>query len=202
MRTQWIPVADDVDLAVDTWTPDGGSVPASDGAGRPAFVLVHGLASNARLWDGVAGRLRSSGHPVATVDLRGHGRSSKPDGPYDVPTVADDVATVLAVLGYDRPLVAGQSWGGNVVLELATRHPEAMRGIACIDGGWLEPSRVFPGWEACRRALAPPHLVGRPLADIEGHVRAAHPDWPEAVSPAVAHAAAKQARSGNPRRRV
>jgi pimeloyl-ACP methyl ester carboxylesterase len=208
MRTERIQVAEGVELAVDTWPaagPEGitgGVAPAPGGQpglvsgrragdGAPAdpvpahgpvpatFVLVHGLASNARLWDGVAGHLAAAGHPVATVDLRGHGRSSKPDGPYDVPTVAADLAAVIAGLGLDRPVVAGQSWGGNVVLELAARHPESVRGVVCVDGGWLEPSRAFPDWNTCRRALAPPRLVGRPLSDIEGYLRTAHRDWPE-----------------------
>jgi pimeloyl-ACP methyl ester carboxylesterase len=172
MQTQRIATAPGVELAVDTWSPK------TDG-GRPAFVLVHGLASNARLWDGVAETLVASGHSVATVDLRGHGRSSKPDDGYDVPTVAADVAALIAGLGLDRPLVAGQSWGGNVVIELAARHPGTTRGIVCVDGGWLEPSRVFADWEACRTALAPPRLVGRPLAEIEGYLRSTHRDWPE-----------------------
>lgn len=176
MHTQRIRVADGVDLAVDTWSP--GASPG-DGRAPAAFVLVHGLASNARIWDGVAERLAGAGHPAVTVDLRGHGRSSKPDGPYDVATVAEDVAAVVRGLGLGRPVVAGQSWGGNVVLELAARHPDLVRGIVCVDGGWLEPSRGFPDWEACRTALAPPRLAGRHLSEIEGHVRAAHPDWPE-----------------------
>jgi pimeloyl-ACP methyl ester carboxylesterase len=171
METERVPVTDGIELAVDVWR----SMPA-DG---PPFVLVHGLASNARIWDGVAAALVATGHPVATVDLRGHGRSSKPDGPYDVPTVAEDLATVIGVLGLDRPVVAGQSWGGNVVLELAARHPDAVRAIACVDGGWLEPSREFPDWEACRTALAPPRLAGRRLVEVEGYIRAAHRDWPE-----------------------
>ncbi len=172
MQTQRITTAPGVELAVDTWSP-------TTGERRPAFVLVHGLASNARLWDGVAESLAAAGHPVATVDLRGHGRSSKPDQGYDVPTVAGDVAALIAGLGLDRPLVAGQSWGGNVVIELAARHPGATRGIVCVDGGWLELSQVFPDWEACRTALAPPRLVGRPLAEIEGYLRSTHRDWPE-----------------------
>ena len=194
MHLQRIPVADGVELAVDAWPPATGRRPSATGRrpvaawGSPpggtsepaAFVLVHGLASNARLWDGVALDLAAAGHPVATVDLRGHGRSSKPDGPYDVTTVADDLAAVIAGLGLDRPLVAGQSWGGNVVLELAARHPAATRGIVCVDGGWLEPSRVFPDWEACRVALAPPRLVGRPVTEIEGYLRSTHRDWTEA----------------------
>jgi pimeloyl-ACP methyl ester carboxylesterase len=175
VQTQRIPVAEGVDLVADTWSPDGA---ATNGA-AVSFVLVHGLASNARLWDGVAERLSERGHPAVTVDLRGHGRSAKPDGPYDVPTVADDVAELIRALGLDRPIVAGQSWGGNVVLELAARDPGVTRGIACVDGGWLEPSAAFASWEACRAALAPPRLAGLHRDDIERHVRAAHPDWPE-----------------------
>lgn len=195
-------MATGVELAVDVWTPEttaqptAGQLPAGrqpaegqsaggQSAGRrepqrPPFLLVHGLASNARLWDGVAECLVADGCPVLTVDLRGHGRSSKPDGPYDVPTVADDLGVLIDALGLDRPIVAGQSWGGNVVLELAARRPAKIRGIVCVDGGWLEPSRAFPDWEACRAALAPPRLVGRPVAEIERHIRSAHADWPEA----------------------
>jgi pimeloyl-ACP methyl ester carboxylesterase len=171
MQTRSIRVADGVELAADAWLP---AAPT----GVP-FLLVHGLASNARTWDGVAARLVTYGHPVVSVDLRGHGRSSKPDGPYDVATVADDLAALIDALGLERPIVAGQSWGGNVVVELAARHPAAVRGIVCVDGGWLEPSREFPDWDACRAALAPPRLAGRRFSEIEGYVRSAHPDWPE-----------------------
>jgi pimeloyl-ACP methyl ester carboxylesterase len=173
MRTRRIEVADGVELAVDACEPAAGA------PSGPPFLLVHGLASNARLWDGVAADLVELGHAAYTVDLRGHGRSSKPDGPYDVPTVADDLAALIAILGLDRPIAAGQSWGGNVVLELAARHPDATRGLVLVDGGWIELRDQFPDWEACREALAPPRLVGRPLTEVEGYIRSGHPDWPE-----------------------
>lgn len=186
MQTELIRVADGVALATDMWWPDAAATAGMDvpRASRVPFLLVHGLASNARMWDGVAERLVAVGHPVATVDLRGHGRSSKPDGPYDVPTVADDVVALASELAirdpaWHHPIVAGQSWGGNVVLEMAARHPDLASGIVCVDGGWLELRAVFPDWEACREALSPPRLVGRPLAEMEARMRSHHADWPE-----------------------
>jgi pimeloyl-ACP methyl ester carboxylesterase len=178
VETAWIEVAPGVELAVDSWAPGGTTDAHTEPAGEP-FLLVHGLASNARMWDGVATGLAPAGHPVLAVDLRGHGRSSKPDGPYDVPTVAHDLAMLIERLGLDRPVVAGQSWGGNVAVELAARHPDAVRGIVCVDGGWLELGRQFADWDACRSALAPPRLIGRHLEEVAGYVRGAHPDWPE-----------------------
>jgi len=148
------------------------------GGGRPV-LLVHGLASNARLWDGVAVALAGAGHAVAAVDLRGHGRSDKPDDGYDVATVAGDLVGLLGALGWERPVVAGQSWGGNVVLELAARWPAAAAAIACVDGGTIELARRFPSWDDCAEALRPPPLAGTPRDRLERMLRDAHPDWPE-----------------------
>jgi len=168
VRTERIEAAPGVGLAVRRW----------DGAG-PGFVLVHGLASNAMMWDGVADALAAAGHAVAAVDLRGHGRSDKPDAGYDFETVTDDVREVLRALGLDRPVVVGQSWGGNLAVELAHRFPDALRGIACVDGGFIELAERFPEWAECERVLAPPRLAGTPAREIEAYARRAHPDWPE-----------------------
>jgi len=97
-----------------------------DGA-LPGFVLVHGLASNALLWRAGAEMLSQGdpragwGHAVTEIDLRGHGESDVPASGYDTATAAGDVAAVIATLGLGRPVVAGQSWGGNVAVELAAR---------------------------------------------------------------------------------
>src|SRR4051794_24671205 len=115
MQEVMIPVGDDLSLHVIQRDGDDEEVP---------FLLVHGLSSNARLWDGVGERLQQLGHSSASVDQRGHGRSGKPDSGYDFETVTDDLAAVIKSLGWDRPVVVGQSWGGNVVLELAYRFPD------------------------------------------------------------------------------
>ncbi|MGA1052198.1 MAG: alpha/beta fold hydrolase [Ilumatobacteraceae bacterium] len=152
--------------------------PTTEPTGR-TWVLTHGLASNARLWDGVARRLADRGHRVVTVDQRGHGRSSKPDTGYDVPTCADDLAFLVRELGVGRPAVAGQSWGGNVVLELGYRHPELVDQVACVDGGFIDLRTRFTEWEQCADALAPPRLAGTPLVDVQRWFERSMADWPE-----------------------
>ena len=149
-----------------------------DGDGAP-FLLVHGLASNARLWDGVAADLAGRGHRVVAVDQRGHGRSDKPDDGYGFETVCADLAAVIAAMGLDRPVAVGQSWGGQVVVELATRRPDLLRGIGCVDGGWIDLSH-FATWEACEAAMAPPRTTGLAFTEIEAMIRGRHSRWPEA----------------------
>jgi pimeloyl-ACP methyl ester carboxylesterase len=163
-----------IELHVLRWEP-----PVHVGDIERTWVLTHGLASNARLWDGVARRLAQAGHRVVTVDQRGHGRSSKPDDGYGVATCADDLALLIGELDLDRPAVAGQSWGGNVVLELGHRHPELVDQVACVDGGFIDLRSKFPVWEDCAEALAPPRLAGTPAETMRGWIDRSAADWPE-----------------------
>jgi pimeloyl-ACP methyl ester carboxylesterase len=93
--------------------------------------------------------------------------------------LTDDLVAVMTDLGWDAPVVAGQSWGGNVVLELAARHPSSVAGVVLVDGGILELSARFADWPTCAAALAPPPLAGTLAADFERMIRSNHPDWPE-----------------------
>jgi non-heme chloroperoxidase len=159
-------VADSVYLHVRRW-------PGDDAGPKRPFLLVHGLSSNARLWDQVAEVLSAAGHPVHAVDLRSHGTSDAPGEGYDTATAAED----LAALGLTAAIVAGQSWGGNVVVVLAAKHPEAVAALALVDGGWLDPASEFPSWEACEAALRPPSIDGLPAEELRGYLRRGHPDW-------------------------
>jgi pimeloyl-ACP methyl ester carboxylesterase len=171
-------VADGVRLNV-RHTPGGAGVP---------FVLVHGLASNARLWDEVAAHLAAAGHPSYAVDLRGHGESDLPPEGYSTAVAAADVAAVITSLGLTRPVVAGQSWGGNVVVALAAAHPELVSALALVDGGWGDLAANFPSWEACYKALLPPELDGMRAGRFRGFLRGRHADWsPAAVEATLAN---------------
>jgi pimeloyl-ACP methyl ester carboxylesterase len=155
--------------------------------------LIHGLASNARLWDGAARALADHGHAVIAIDLRGHGHSDKPDHGYEMASVARDVVDVIEQLqhdhpGWNRPLVVGQSWGGNIVVELAAHHGNDIRGAVAVDGGTIELRRMFPEWEQCREMLAPPKLAGTPADRLEAAMRSMHRDWSdEAIAGAMAN---------------
>jgi pimeloyl-ACP methyl ester carboxylesterase len=173
-----IPVAAGVELHVEVWVGDRAVAP---------FVLVHGLASNARLWDGVAEYLHAAGHTVVVIDQRGHGLSDAPDMGYDLDTAVADLLTLIKVLELERPVLAGQSWGGNVVLELGWRRPEAVRGIACVDGGVIELSQAYPTWEECLAALTPPALDHLTLAELETRIRKNVPHFTDRAIAAYLH---------------
>jgi pimeloyl-ACP methyl ester carboxylesterase len=154
---------------------------------RP-YLLVHGLASNARLWDQVADRLAAAGHPVWAVDLRAHGLSDAPESGYDTTTAAGDLATIIGELGLIRPVVAGQSWGGNVVVQLAAKHSELVGALALVDGGWIDLPAAFADWPACAAALRPPDIDGVSVEEVRGWMRRGHPDWSDdAVEATVAN---------------
>lgn len=172
-RHEWHGLASGVELHATHWDPDPG------GAEQVPWLLVHGLASNARLWDGVADHLAALGHRVVAVDQRGHGQSSKVDHGYDMATVADDLQLLIDALEMTQPAVAGQSWGGNVVLELAYRNPQSVSMIACVDGGFIDLGTSFPDWSDAATQLAPPRLAGTPIDQIRTWLETSAADWPE-----------------------
>jgi pimeloyl-ACP methyl ester carboxylesterase len=135
------------------------------GGGGTPVVLLHGLASNARIWDGVAPVLAGAGLRVAALDQRGHGESEQPAAGYDFATVCRDLEAALLALGVERPVLAGHSWGANVALQYAAERDGAVAGLVLVDGGFLGVAD-WPGMtrELARERLAPPRFAV-PLED-------------------------------------
>jgi pimeloyl-ACP methyl ester carboxylesterase len=150
-----------------------------------AFLLVHGLTSNARLWDEVADRLATRGHPVYAVDLRGHGESDAPDDGHDTETAASDLATVTRTLGLSGLVVAGHSWGASVALRLTAENSGLVAGLALVDGGWVDFAGAVGTWErgaGFAAALQQNKLGGfTTIAQLRGYLRAVHPGWSDAA---------------------
>ncbi len=127
--------------------------------GARPLVLLHGVASNARIWITTAPLLAERFHVLA-LDQRGHGESDKPDSGYDFASVVADVLALLDALVLERLVLIGHSWGGNVALEFAARYPERTAGLVLVDGGFMELSgRPGMTWERAEREMAPPDLT-------------------------------------------
>ncbi len=171
-----IEVAAGIRLSVRVWR-------AARAPANVPFLLVHGLSSNARLWDGVAVRLAAAGYPSYAVDLRSHGESDAPDGGsdgtdgYDTVTASRDLAAVCAGLGLSGVLAVGQSWGGNVVVRFAAEHPALVTALALVDGGWIDLSTEFASWEDCEAALRPPDVDGMRPHEVRAYITREHPAW-------------------------
>jgi pimeloyl-ACP methyl ester carboxylesterase len=117
----------------------------------PVVVLLHGLFFSRRTFERLA--LRLPGYRLLLLDLRGHGRSSRPadSEAYSWSLMASDVAALLDRLGIERAVVGGLSLGANVTLAFAARHVDRLTG-AVIEMPVLETGR--PQAERTFRPLA------------------------------------------------
>ncbi len=131
----------------------------------PATVLIHGLGSRAEDWSLLQAPALSQRYRVLMPDLRGHGRSDKPPGPYTVPQMADDIAGFLSALGTDSAHIIGLSLGGAVAQALAVRHPERVRSLVLVNTfAYLRPK----GWAEWRLTLI---RLGALLVNLALHAR-------------------------------
>jgi len=124
----------------------------------PHLILVHGLASSQHIWDLVLPMLERDFH-VTTCDQRGHGESSRPTSGYSFEEVTKDLAAVARASGAKRPVLVGHSYGANVCIEYAAKHPQRVAGVMSVDGGLGSISEIM-SWREARVALAPPPLKG------------------------------------------
>ncbi len=103
------------------------------GTGTP-LVFIHGLGSSARDWEYQVPEFSRS-YQVVTFDLRGHGQSGKPEGPYQIPMFAADAAGLFAALGLAPAHVVGISLGGAVALQFALDCPEQVKTLTIVNSG-------------------------------------------------------------------
>ena len=102
------------------------------------LVLLHGLAVSHRYLMPLAARLADH-HPVHVVDLPGFGLSGDPGRVLDVAEHADHLAAWLQAAGLPAVAVLGNSFGCQVAVDLAVRHPDRVGGLVLI-GPTMDPS--------------------------------------------------------------
>ncbi len=123
-------------------------------ADAPVVVMVHGLGVASRHMVPTARRLAPSCR-VYAPDLPGFGASDHPDRALDVPELADALVAWLDTMGLARiPLVA-DSFGCQVVADLALRHPERVGRLALISPT-IDPRARTPWQTLWRAALDQP----------------------------------------------
>jgi pimeloyl-ACP methyl ester carboxylesterase len=120
-RTVAVPVPGG-DLAVEVRDSDSAPV-----------LAVHGVSSNARLWNWLAAEAPEL--TLVAPDLRGRGASVAVGGPSSLRRHAEDLLAVLDALQLERVTVCGMSMGGFVAVVLATTHPDRVRELVLVDGG-------------------------------------------------------------------
>ena len=97
----------------------------------PAPLLLHGFGLNRTIWRELIENYLG-GQQVIVPDLRGHGESDVPPGPYSMALLAQDMAGLLESLGVERAIVCGHSMGGYVTLAFAEQFPEKLAGLGLI----------------------------------------------------------------------
>jgi pimeloyl-ACP methyl ester carboxylesterase len=123
------------------------------GAGKPAFVFVHGWTCDRSFFAPQAAYFARR-HRVVSVDRRGHGESDKPQGPYTRAQDAEDIAYVIEHLGLGKVVAVGHSSGGTTVLQLAAAHPDRVAAIVMVDPApFVIPPERRAGIEAMVAAI-------------------------------------------------
>jgi 3-oxoadipate enol-lactonase/4-carboxymuconolactone decarboxylase len=100
-------------------------------AAAPPVVLAGSLGSTLAMWEPQA-RALSTVFRVIRVDLRGHGASPVPEGPYSMADLGGDVLRLLDRLGIGRAHFAGLSIGGMIGQWLAVHAPERVDRLALL----------------------------------------------------------------------
>jgi long-chain acyl-CoA synthetase len=96
------------------------------------FVFVHGFGGQAIQWQYQLRNFSVRNRTIA-LDLRGHGRSDKPSGKYDMPTLQVDLKAALELLKVEGPIIlVGHSFGGALATEYALAYPEQIEGLVLI----------------------------------------------------------------------
>ncbi len=106
------------------------------GEGRPV-VLLHGFPDSGRLWRHQVPVLAGAGFQVIVPDLRGYGRSGKPEGieAYSIPLLAGDVMAILANLEIPNAHIVGHDWGAALGWALASLAPGSVDHLVVLSVG-------------------------------------------------------------------
>lgn len=150
-------------------------------AHRSTLVLSNSLGTDISLWDGQAPEFLKH-FSLLRYDIRGHGRSPVPAGPYSIEQLSRDVLSLLDELGLRRVHFCGLSMGGMVGQWLGVHAPERLKSLVlsntapqCGDAAfwnqWIDSARrqgmegvipsILQDWYSASYRAAHPEVIAR-----------------------------------------
>jgi 3-oxoadipate enol-lactonase len=136
-------------------------------ADAAVVTLTHPLGATLALWDEHVPALTRR-YRVLRYDVRGHGGSEVPPGPYTLEQMADDLFGLLGSLGITESHFVGVSMGGLIGMTAALAHPRMIRSLVLCDTTACYGPGLRPMWEARIRVAEAegmtPALVDRTMA--------------------------------------
>ncbi len=100
------------------------------GEGFP-IILIHGFGAKKETWIAQIGAL-SEKYKVISLDLRGTGKSERPNILYTMDLFADDIKGLLNFLGIEKAHIAGRSMGGMIAQHFVLKYPERVNKLILI----------------------------------------------------------------------
>ncbi|MEL1263227.1 alpha/beta hydrolase [Pseudoxanthomonas putridarboris] len=132
-------------------------------------VLLHGYTQTSHMWRPLMPELADR-HVVIAPDLRGAGKSSKPEDGYDKKTLAQDIHALVKSLGYRKVKIVGHDIGLMVAYAYAAQYPDEVESIVLMDaflpgvGDWTKVWLLRDLWHF--------HFYGdTPLKLVDGRER-------------------------------
>ncbi len=104
--------------------------------GTETVVFLHGMGTDslASFYLTLAPPVAAAGIDVISYDLRGHGKTERPERGYTLGDFVADLDDLLRQLGVSRPVhLVGNSFGGTLAYSYAVACPERVRSIVCIE---------------------------------------------------------------------
>lgn len=98
------------------------------------LVFIHSLGTELRIWDSVVSHFARD-FKIVRYDLRGHGLSDSPPGPYSIRDHVNDLAGLLAYVQVEAAIPVGISVGGMIAIAYAAARPERIKALVLCDTG-------------------------------------------------------------------
>jgi pimeloyl-ACP methyl ester carboxylesterase len=145
----------------------------------PLVLLVHGFPESWYSWRHQLPVLAAAGYRAVAMDVRGYGRSSKPEGvaAYRMLDLVEDNVAVVRELGEETAVIVGHDWGSPIAASSALLRPEVFRAVGMLSVPYTPPGGPRPSEVFARVGRGEEFYIsyfqepGRAEAEIEPDVR-------------------------------